>query len=298
MTANALDTHQHAQCCKNCDTVTSGNYCHHCGQATHLHVPSAREFLHEFIAHYVALEGKLWRSLKLLLFKPGLLSREYIEGRRVRYIEPLRLYLTFSIIFFALFKMSGVEIINIGGRSDTPPALSAPAGVQPQKETEDSADFRELQDKTKRLLGNISPRLEQGAGRFFAMSPKDRNDTAKRVFFSYTPYAIFLMMPVFALYLKLLYLGTGRRYGEHFLFALHSNGFAFLMLSLFMLADGWNFVRFVLLAWLVFYLPTAMRRVYGGGRIMTALRWTVLMVLHLFTLVTAVSLAVAVGLLL
>ncbi|MDK6079516.1 hypothetical protein [Massilia varians] len=71
MTAHALDTHQQAAFCKNCDTAISGNYCHQCGQATHLHVPSAREFLHEFIAHYVALEGKLWRSLKLLLFKPA-----------------------------------------------------------------------------------------------------------------------------------------------------------------------------------------------------------------------------------
>lgn len=307
MTAHALDTHQHAGFCKNCDAATSGNYCHQCGQATHLHVPSAREFLHEFIAHYVALEGKLWRSLKLLLFKPGFLSREYIEGRRVRYIEPLRLYLTFSIIFFALFKLSGVEIldINVGGRDGAPPAASAPAGVQPGKqareqtqEQADDADLKEIQEKGSDLLGWVSPRLEQGADRFFAMPQKERSATAKRVFFSYTPYAIFLMMPMFALYLKLLYLGSGRRYGEHFLFALHSNGFAFLMLSLFILADGWGFVRLVLLAWLAFYLPTAMRRVYGGGRTATALRWIVLMVLHLLTMVVAVLLAVLGGLLL
>ncbi|KFC67966.1 DUF3667 domain-containing protein [Massilia sp. LC238] len=296
MTAHALDTHQHAAFCKNCDAAIAGNYCHQCGQATHLHVPSAREFLHEFIAHYVALEGKLWRSLKLLLFKPGFLSREYIEGRRVRYIEPLRLYLTFSIIFFALFKMSGVEIINIGGRSESPAVVSAPA-AEKAKRAEEAEDAKGIQRNLQHMLGRVNPRLEQGAERFFALSPKERNDTAKRVFFSYTPYAIFLMMPVFALYLKLLYLGSGRRYGEHFLFALHSNAFAFLMLSLFMLADGWNFVRVVLLAWLVFYLPTAMRRVFGGGRIVTALRWMVLMVLHLVTLVTVVFLAVALGLL-
>ena len=119
MTTDALIEHQHAAACKNCGVTTTGNFCHQCGQATHLHVPSAREFLHEFMAHYVAIEGKLWRSLKLLLFKPGLLSREYIEGRRVRYVEPLRLYLSFSIIFFAVMKLSGVEIINVGGRTVT-----------------------------------------------------------------------------------------------------------------------------------------------------------------------------------
>lgn len=294
MTAHALDTHQHAGFCKNCDAATTGNYCHQCGQATHLHVPSAREFLHEFIAHYVAIEGKLWRSLKLLLFKPGFLSREYIEGRRVRYIEPLRLYLSFSIIFFALFKTVGLQDINIMSRDEAPAAVSAPASTQ----AADDRDLAEIQVKTKRLLGHVSPRLEQGAERFSALSSKERSETAKRVFFSYTPYAIFLMMPVFALYLKLLYLGSGRRYGEHFLFALHSNAFAFLMLSLFMLADGWSIVRLALLAWLVFYLPTAMRRVFGGGRLTTALRWMVLMVLHVFTLMMVVFLAVALGLLL
>lgn len=297
LTTHALDTRQHASSCRNCDAATSGNYCQQCGQPTHLHVPSAREFLHEFIAHYVAFEGKLWRSLKLLLFKPGFLSREYIEGRRVRYVEPLRLYLSFSIIFFALFKIGGVDIGGLGG-SDTPPAVSAAAPAAPPNQAKSTGSAREFEDKFKRGLGQFSPRLEQGAGRFFALSSKERVEAAKRAFFSYTPYAIFLMMPVFALYLKLLYLGSGRRYGEHFLFGLHSNAFAFLMLSLFMLADGWDWVRLALLAWLLFYLPTAMRRVYGGGRSMTALRWIVLLTLHLLTLVVAVALALAVGLLL
>lgn len=297
MTTDALIEHQHAATCKNCGATTNGNFCHQCGQATHLHVPSAREFLHEFMAHYVAIEGKLWRSLKLLLFKPGLLSREYIEGRRVRYVEPLRLYLSFSIIFFAMMKLSGVEIMNVGGRTDAPAAISAPVGAQPPQAGE-SAEFLKVREDTVAWLAKRNPEVAKRAERFLNLPEAQRKETAKRVFFSYTPYAIFLMMPVFALYLKLLYLGKGRRYGEHFLFALHSNAFAFLMLSLFIAADGWNFVRFVLLTWLLFYLPTAMRRVYGGGRTVTALRWIVLMFLHLVTLVSFVVTAVLSGLLL
>ncbi len=297
MTTDALIEHQHAAACKNCGATTNGNFCHQCGQATHLHVPSAREFLHEFMAHYVAIEGKLWRSLKLLLFKPGLLSREYIEGRRVRYVEPLRLYLSFSIIFFAMMKLSGVEIMNIGGATDAPAAISVPAGVQAAP-AGDSAEFIQIRTDFVHWLAARSPQVAARADRFLNLPEAQRKETAKRVFFSYTPYAIFLMMPVFAFYLKLLYAGKGRRYGEHFLFALHSNAFAFFMLSLFIAADGWNFVRFVLLAWLVFYLPTAMRRVYGGGRTVTALRWFTLMFLHLVTLVSFVVSALFSGLLL
>jgi hypothetical protein len=85
----------------------SGNFCQQCGQETVLHPPSTGEFVHEFIGHYVALEGKLWKTLKLLILRPGKLTLQYLAGRRVRYIQPLRVYLTFSLIFFALFKFMG-----------------------------------------------------------------------------------------------------------------------------------------------------------------------------------------------
>ena len=103
-----------------------------------------------------------------------------------------------------------------------------------------------------------------------------------------------LSNPVFALFLKILYLGKGRTYGEHFLFALHTNAFAFFMLSLLILVpEGWGIVSFALMAWLTFYLPTAMRRVYGGTRTMTAVRWIVLMTLHFISLSVAVVAAVS-----
>jgi hypothetical protein len=60
---------------------------------------------------------------------------------------------------------------------------------------------------------------------------------------------------------------------------------------------GWGLVKWMLGLWLAFYLPTAMRRVYGGSRKVTALRWIVLMFLHLVTLVTAIASTVGVGVL-
>jgi hypothetical protein len=102
----ALDHHA-ASDCPNCSATVSGNFCHECGQETVLHPPSTGEFFHEFVGHYVALEGKLWQTLKLLLLKPGQLTIEYMAGRRVRYVQPLRVYLTFSLIFFAVAKYMG-----------------------------------------------------------------------------------------------------------------------------------------------------------------------------------------------
>lgn len=300
--------------CLNCGTALNGNFCPECGQAAKLHVPSAREFLHEFVAHYVALEGKLWQSVKLLLFKPGQLTREYIEGRRVRYVEPLRLYLSFSIIFFALFKFSGVSIGGHEKEVEAPKpkaaavqpapagegkaAVAPPAAKPADKKTnqptllqieDDDNDLRKLADK-------VPPSLGAKIDHFGKLPSQTRDEALKRAFFSYAPYAIFLLMPVFAAFLKLLYLGSGRRYGEHVLFALHTNAFAFLCLSLIMVMPGFvPLVGKALGVWLVFYLPTAMRKVYGGSRTVTTLRWVVLMTAHTFSIMLAAVFAAAMG---
>lgn len=283
--------HQVADVCKNCGATTSGKFCHECGQATHLHVPSAFEFLHEFVAHYVALEGKLWKSLALLLFKPGFLTREYIDGRRVRYLEPLRLYLTFSIIFFALSKAFGPDVNFMNSGADEPE--SAQVAVVRPNTPEELAQVQKAQKDIVETVSSVSPALGQGAERVLSKPEDERNEALRRAFFSNAPYAVFALMPVFAFYLKLLYLGSGRRYGEHFLFALHTNAFAYFMLSLLLLTpESWGIVKFALFAWLALYLPTAMRRVYGGSRTMTGVRWIVLMFLHLLSLFLAVLAAV------
>ena len=101
---------------------------------------------------------------------------------------------------------------------------------------------------------------------------------------------------MFALYLKMLYLGSGRRYGEHLLFALHVNGFAFLALTLLMVVpDLFGIVSLMLWLWLLLYTPVAMRRGYGGSRLATGVRWLVLMALHAVGMVLAIVTAVAFG---
>lgn len=307
--------HHAATDCANCGATVSGHFCHACGQETVLHPPSAREFMHEFIGHYVALEGKLWKSLGLLLFRPGQLTLEYIKGRRVRYVQPLRMYLTFSLIFFAVLKFSMHEVATHVSEGDKhpPPATAthasggagdarsahAEAGKTAVLVKEDRPG--EIIDGTRYVSDWLRPHsnfLASKVEHFSALSFDQRKELLENSFYHYTPYAIFFMMPVFALYLKMLYLGSGRRYGEHLLFALHSNGFAFLVMTLMMLTPGnIAFVEFLLWVWLTFYLPMAMRRVYGGSRTLTALRWVVLMMLHLVTVMLALFGAVAFGLL-
>jgi hypothetical protein len=301
---NTAHLHHTAGDCPNCRAVVSGNFCHECGQETVLHPPSTREFLHEFIGHYVALEGKLWKSLLLLLFRPGQLTLEYINGRRVRYIQPLRLYLTFSLIFFAVAKYTGHDAVPAHAeRGKAPAAVAAAAHGKADRKgglvrEDEPGEIAEGTVDLRKGISRVNAHWGEQADRFSNMSPDERDKVMRTAFSSYVPYAVFLMMPLFALYLKVLYLGSGRRYGEHLLFALHVHGFAFLALALLILMpDFLSIASFVLGLWLVFYTPVAMRRVYGGSRLATGLRWFVLMALHVTGMGLAIGAAFGFGIL-
>jgi hypothetical protein len=283
---SAVILHETARLCPNCGTPVAGNFCPSCGQETKLHVPSAGEFLHEFVGHYVALEGKLWKTLTLLLFRPGRLTLEYLQGRRARYVLPLRLYLTFSLVFFALFKYVGGEI-HIGHNNQR--AETQAEARQAREKLREAVTEAAREGGVPGALAGAATKADESDDLSDVLTSQKKQDKLKAAFYGYTPYAIFALMPVFAFYMKLLYLRSGRRYGEHLLFALHTNGFAFLMLSLLLVAPKFiPYLRGALVLWLAFYLPTAMRRVYGGSRLATFWRWCVLMLLHLLSMAVAI----------
>ena len=92
--------------CANCGHRLApwDHFCSQCGQDTAGHPPSLWEFVHEWLLHYVAFEGKLWKSLWALLARPGFLTQEYLAGRKQRYVLPLRLLLSFGLLFFVALK--------------------------------------------------------------------------------------------------------------------------------------------------------------------------------------------------
>ena len=102
----SADGHTHEAACLNCGAPLVGAHCHACGQRGHQH-KTLGAFFHDLLHGVLHFEGKIWRTLPMLVWNPGKLTREYIDGRRASYVSPIALFLFTMFLFFALFNALG-----------------------------------------------------------------------------------------------------------------------------------------------------------------------------------------------
>lgn len=98
--------------CANCAAVLAGAYCHRCGQNAHVH-RSLWHMIEEALHGVLHFETKSWRTLPLLIARPGLLTRRYIDGQRVRYVSPLALFLFSVFLMFFLISHIDAPLANV-----------------------------------------------------------------------------------------------------------------------------------------------------------------------------------------
>lgn len=92
--------------CLNCGKPVSSNYCENCGQPLHVH-RSIGALWHDILHGVLHFEGKFWRTLPLLAWKPGDLTRRYVGGERAKFISPMALFLFSIFMMFAVFSFLG-----------------------------------------------------------------------------------------------------------------------------------------------------------------------------------------------
>ena len=90
--------------CLNCGTVLTGRYCHACGQSSHVH-KTLMSIVHDLLHGVFHFEGKIWRTIPMLVLHPGQLTRRYIDGERARFVSPLALFLFTVFLLFATFSL-------------------------------------------------------------------------------------------------------------------------------------------------------------------------------------------------
>jgi hypothetical protein len=136
---------QHDEHCRNCGAPLAGRFCHVCGQLGHIH-RSVMHLCEEFFHGLLHLDGKIWRTLPLLVFQPGKLTKRFIEGQRVRFISPIGLFLfTVFLMFFA------VATIDAGG---------APPGVNVNVAPADREKAKEELEKAKEAMSHATGNAE------------------------------------------------------------------------------------------------------------------------------------------
>lgn len=99
--------------CLNCGTELVGDYCHACGQRGHVH-RTLHAFAHDLLHGVLHFEGKIFRTLPKLMFKPGELTRRYIAGERARFVSPLALFLFSVFTMFAAMSLLGSPLDMMG----------------------------------------------------------------------------------------------------------------------------------------------------------------------------------------
>jgi len=221
--------------CSNCGETLAGEFCHACGQKRF--VESDRRFghlLHQFVASATDLDGRFWRTVRALAFRPGLLSREYFDGRRAYWLSPVSLFLAVSVVYFIAPSLGGdltlqfnqqvsghVRQLALGPDETLSVQQLASAGQFHSPLTERWIDDRVRQrDEAARAESGNATGYSYRDYRL-AYDAK-ANDVSKAM--------VILHVPIAALALMLMFAGQRRYYAEHFVFALHY--LAFWMLSL------------------------------------------------------------------
>jgi hypothetical protein len=234
-------------------------------------------------------------SLRDLVLRPGMLTREFLEGRRARYISPLRLYLMASLVYFLLAAgapdlrpqtgKTTIAGVQVGVTSRDPNrAVSRPDRVA--KAARESLQDHSLTPEEKAAALADVARAPAWLRPLLRRSIEDPRGL-KRGLVETMPRMLFVLLPVFAGILALFY--RGRKYPEHLYFAIHLHAFIFLALVLGQLlkytrvaplADAADLVAFI---WIPIYATLALRRAYGGSLSRTLLKEVAIGVIYATT---------------
>lgn len=350
--------------CLNCGQPQIGNenFCSYCGQKNTLKKLSFGVFISNIFSGFFSYDSRFWRTFIPLLTKPGKVSKQYIEGKRARFVNPFQLYLNVSIIFFIVIGISNRfsestafnDVIKIGQDADAlsqieqekldsiatnvkdefKKALPKDSAnqkvykgidgvfnfIEDQKKTQDSTKSKEYVYHSKNdSVGNIN--LSKKIQDFYNFYQKHKKYPASQAldslgykksfwnkyyyestgnvikninggsgslvskFMSKISIVLFVFLPIFTLFLKLIYIRRRYSYMEHLVFVFNTQTVFFLLLSIFYLLNFFvelsNFAGVFILLFLI-YLYKALRCFYGQGGFKTFIKFIILNSFYMF----------------
>ena len=196
--------------CLNCGEVLTGQHCSHCGQPARVRVLSLWGLIKDVVGDLLDVDSRVWRTLWPLAFRPGLLTQEFLRGRRARYTPPFRMYLVLSLVFFLVASLDdpgkGVALnIDEGGTNlqlrdggtppddattpppdATPPPATAPApqatpAAPPPKPPLDAETKRLIEQLVKRVPGEAQKDLRSELEASLAAATPEEREAARKL---------------------------------------------------------------------------------------------------------------------
>jgi hypothetical protein len=185
--------------CLNCGEVAAGKFCSECGQGTRLPAATLWAFIAHSLINAFKVDGKTISTLRALFTRPGFLTREFWQGRRMSYTEPRRLFLFASLVFFAVYAYAPITSL---------------------------VDVKV--ERSKVTITDDAPWIVRRGAALASLSRDELLSRAHAAFQEQMPKISLVLLPVFALLLQLVLRGARRPYLEHLTFSFHVHSFAFL----------------------------------------------------------------------
>lgn len=283
--------------CLNCNYSfnQSENYCPNCGQENHdLKIPFSH-FVEEFLEGILHFDSKVWHTLKTLFFYPGKITNDFLEGKRVSFVPPIRLYVFFSFIFFLTLSL----VFNHKDEDKKLTQIIAEEGKADKEEISKVFDSLEFKVNIEDSIGTKeSQEIERKLRKIGSMTGGDINQLNQKVY-KILSFALFFLLPVFALIMKLMYRSSHKFYYEHFIAAIHYHVIIFIIL---LIAIGFYAISLPSASYLILffgalvYFINSLRAVYHQSWLRTTVKAVLIFwVYGIILLAVIVTIALVVG---
>lgn len=336
--------------CLNCGTTfkLETNFCPNCGQENNHNVASFGTVVVDFFHNYFSFDSKFSNSLLPFFSKPGRLTRQFIEGKRASFVNPIRLYLILSLVFFFVFSMVSQDFIdksiddisNIEKQipDSTKVKIDESVNLALEELEKDSVAKAAIssfkQDDLNIQFDSLKNSKDDVWGRNFKQYLKIRKDynlevdqvidtletdsltefqvsimknmirldrSEKEVVISHVlknlPLMMFILIPIFALVLKLFYVRRNQFYITHLVHALHLHslayvvyGLTFLMTMYWFTTDGWS-TTLIFFSWVMVCTHSylSFRKVYQQSWRKTFFKFNIIGLIYFFLLTIGIS---------
>jgi hypothetical protein len=299
--------------CENCGHEFKGHFCPNCGQEVAEFNRPFGFVIYDFVGNFFAFDTRFFQTFKYLLFRPGFLTTEFFQGRRVRYSPPFRIFVFLSFVLFILLQAltergldsipelkvndSGKEVklnnnlvlnTSITYKTDSAENINLDSlAMFPVVERDSIPTDSDDVDIDLAFFGSgkLRDNLHKLADQFQTKLDKT-NDPEKRKMYNsyiamcrapemvisnimkYLSWAFFILLPLFALVLKLFYIRRKQLYIRHLLFSIHLHSYLFFILILvvslkLIFENGTTLINLALLLSFPVYFILAMQKFYG-----------------------------------